>query len=259
MDQNEASRYAETLHRARATRRPRPPLTADRPLSVDDAYLIQSEFVSLLQRDGDEIAGYKLGLTSRPMQDLFGVKEPDYGPILRSMVHSDGAAIESGRFIQPRIEAEIAVVLGADLRGPNVTAADATKAVRGAVTALEIIDSRIEDWKITLPDTVADLASTGAVVLADRPVPVEDFDLRLVGLVLERSGDLMATGAGAAALGSPYNALAWLANTLSAYDVTLPEGCFVMTGALHAAFPIAAGDRIHAEADRLGPVSVVIC
>ncbi|MEW6470998.1 MAG: fumarylacetoacetate hydrolase family protein [Actinomycetota bacterium] len=232
-------------------------MTAEWPdLTAADGYAIQTELVSLLLADGtDRIVGYKLGLTSRPMQELLGVTEPDYGPILQSMVLQDGNDVALDRFIQPKIEAEVALVLDRDLRGPGVTAEQAASAVGGALTALEIIDSRIEAWKIKLPDTIADLASSGAVVLASRPVPV-DFDLRLVGVVITRNGALVATGAGAAALGDPLAALAWLANTLAPYDVALEAGRFVMTGSLHAAFPISAGDIIRAEADRLGSVSV---
>jgi 2-keto-4-pentenoate hydratase len=203
----------------------------------------------------DPVVGYKIGLTSRPMQELLGVNEPDYGPILESMVLTDGDDVDLDRFIQPKIEAEVALVLERDLRGPGVTIEDAAGAVGGARTALEIIDSRIEGWKIQLADTIADLASSAAVVLAGHSVPV-DFDLRLVGVAVSRNEEVVATGAGAAAMGNPLAAVAWLANTLAPYDTVLEAGRFVMTGSLHAAFPIASGDVIRAEADRLGPVSV---
>ena len=253
----ETKGYAERLCEAIRNRAPIPPLTSERPdLTPADAYFIQSELVSLLLADGaDHVVGYKLGLTSRPMQELLGVNEPDYGPILQSMVISDGDEVPLDRFIQPKIEAELALVLERDLRGPDVSIADARSAVGGAYVALEIIDSRIEDWKIKLPDTIADLASGAAVVLGGQPVPL-DFDPRLVGVVVTKSGSLVTTGAGAAALGDPLGAVAWLANTLAAYNVALEAGRFVMTGSLHAAFPISPGDTVQAEADHLGTVTV---
>ena len=258
LNQDDIRAQAERLYMAARTRTPIPPLTSEHPgLTAGDAYAIQSGLVSLLLADGgDRIVGYKLGLTSRPMQELLGVHEPDYGPVLASMVIPDGADVEVERFIQPKVEAEIALVLERDLRGPGVTVPQAARAVGEAFAALEIIDSRIEDWKIKLPDTIADLASGAAVVLAGRPVGIADFDVRLVGMVVTRNGELVATGAGAAALGDPIQAVAWLANTLAAYDVTLEAGRFVMTGSLHAALPVFPGDVIRAEADRLGTVTV---
>lgn len=257
MKQEEARGYAERLHEAARTRVPVPPLTSERPdLTAEDGYAIQSELVSMLLADGDTVVGYKLGLTSKPMQEMLGVHQPDYAPVLASGVVEDGASVEVGRFIQPKIEAEIALVLDRPLRGPHVTALEASRAIAGAAAALEIIDSRIEDWKIKLPDTIADLASSGSVVISGRLVPIDGFDVRLVGMTISKNGELMATGAGAAALGNPIQAVAWLANTLAPYGVTLEAGRFVMTGSLHAAFPVSPGDVIRAELDRLGPVTV---
>lgn len=250
---------AERLYKARATREPIAPLSGELPdLTVADAYAIQSELVRLLRGEHGQVVGYKLGLTSKPMQEMLGVAEPDYGPILDSMVQRTGAALERGAFIQPKIEAELALHLRCDLVGPGVSRDQAGDAVSGVSLAVEIIDSRIEDWKIRLTDTVADLASAGAVCLSPTIVPLDDLDPRLVGVVVSRNGQLMATGAGAAALGDPLEALAWLANTLAAYGERLQAGRFVMTGSLHAAFPFAAGDEIRVETDRLGSLVVGI-
>lgn len=247
---------AASLYDARRTRTPIPPLTETVPdLGVADAYAIQQELVARLLADGDRIVGYKLGLTSRPMQEMFGVDQPDYGPLLSSMVLGDGSDIPVSDYIQPKIEAEIALVLDRPLRGPGVTVVEAARAVGAAVAALELVDSRIADWKIALPDTIADLASCGAAILASRPTPI-DFDLRLVGMVIDHNGSTVATGAGAAALGDPVAAVAWLANTLAPYDVTLEAGHVIMTGSLHAAFDVAAGDTVRADFDRLGAVTV---
>ncbi len=247
---------ARSLHDARATAKPIPPLTTTYPqLTVDDAYAVQRELVDLLLAEGGSIVGWKLGLTSQPMQELLGVSEPDYGPVLSTMVFEDGVELDLDAFIQPKVEAEILLVLERPLRGPGITTADAAAAVGGAMAAIEMVDSRIEDWKIKLVDTVADLASSAATVKGSRIVRI-DSDVRLTGMVISKNGETVATGAGAAALGDPMFAVAWLANTLSPYGVTLEPGHFVMTGSLHAAFDVAPGDVVSAEFDRLGAVAM---
>ena len=245
---------AEALYAARRDRRPIEPFTdADPAMTADDAYDVQTSFASMLLADGDAISGYKLGLTSKAMQQMMGISTPDYGPVLHSMVH-DGV-LNTDSFIRPRAEAEIALVLDRPLAGPNVTNIDAARAVGGAVAAIEVVDSRIADWRIKLADTISDLASIGGVVLSSRIVPA-DFDLRLVGMTFSLNGSVVATGAGAAALGNPITALAWLANTLALHGVTLEPGMFIMTGALHAAVDVDSGDVVRADFDRLGPVSL---
>jgi 2-keto-4-pentenoate hydratase len=248
---------ARRLYDARRTGVAIPPLTAEYPdLGMDGGYLVQQELVRLLLADGERVVGYKLGLTSAPMQKMLNVDSPDFAPVLSSHVNADGAAVEASAFIWPRLEAEIALVLDRDLHGPDCTALDAAAAVSGAVAALEIVDSRIADWKITLADTVADLASSGAIVLGPIVTPTAGIDLRLIGMVFTRDGELVATGAGAAALGNPLEAVAWLVNTLHPLGEHLSAGQFVMTGALHAAVDIAAGQNYRAEFDRLGPVGI---
>ena len=245
------------LHTARGSGTPIEPLTDDHPaMDMADAYRVQQDLVARLLAGGDRVVGYKLGLTSAPMQQMLGVDSPDFAPVLASHVHQDGAEIAVADFIHPRVEAEIALVLSADLAGPDCTAVDAARAVGGAVAAIEIVDSRIRDWKIKLADTIADLASSGAIVLGSNVVPTEGLDVRLIGMAFTRDGELVATGAGAAALGSPLAAVAWLANTLHTVGDSLKAGQFVMTGALHAALDITAGQQFRAEFDRLGPVGL---
>jgi 2-keto-4-pentenoate hydratase len=243
---------AKALYEARRARTPIAPFTdADPTLGLADGYAVQGELVRLLLADGDAVVGYKAGLTSRPMQQLLGVDQPDLGPVLGSSVSRDGDTLSLAGFIQPKLEAEIVLTLGAPLRGPGVTVGDARQAVASASASMEIVDSRFADWRIKLADTVADLASSGAVVLSSRVVPLAELpDLRLIGMVLSRDGELVDTGAGAAALGDPLAVVAWLANTL---DVGLEPGHVIMTGALHAAVPMQAGEYL-AEFDRLGPV-----
>ena len=251
---------ARSLFRARRERVPVPPLTDERPeMTAAEAYAVQRRLVELLQADGEgDVVGYKLGLTSRAMQTQLGIDQPDYGPVLAAGVHPDGVEVDLDRLIQPKVEAEIAIVLEAPLAGPHCTAIDVRRAAAGAVAAVEIIDSRVADWRIRLADTIADLASSAAIALSSRLVPLDRVDPRLAGVAMTRNGELVATGAGAAALGDPLHAVAWLANTLHPLGATLEAGHVVMTGALHAAVPLAAGDVFRAEFDWLGPVGLVV-
>jgi 2-keto-4-pentenoate hydratase len=249
--------FAEELAAARRDRTPVAPLSEREPsLTVADAYDVQGQLVRrILDESGGHAVGYKLGLTSRPMQEMLGVDEPDYGPVLSTMVFDDGHEIALEQFCQPKIEAEIGLLLDDRLEGPGVTTAQAARAVGGAVAALELVDSRIADWKITLVDTIADLASSAAVVLGSRVVPLDgSWDPRLTGMVIRRNGAVEATGAGAAALGNPVSTVAWLANTLAEHEVALEPGHVIMTGSLHAAFDLRPGDRVRADFDRLGSV-----
>jgi 2-keto-4-pentenoate hydratase len=253
----QAREFADQLYDARRTRVPIEPFTDALPnLGMLDGYAVQQHLVDRLLADGEVIVGYKLGLTSLPMQKLLGVDSPDFGPVFASGVFRDGAELPVDRFIAPRVEAEIGVILATDLSGPYCTPAQALAATAGLVAAVEIVDSRIEGWRIKLADTVADLASGGAIALSSLVVPVDGFDPRLLGMVFTKNGDVVATGAGAAALGDPLAAVAWLANTLAPMGVTLPSGSVIMTGALHAMVPVAPGDVFRADFDRLGPITI---
>jgi 2-keto-4-pentenoate hydratase len=247
MPLTDAPGKARALYEARRTRQQIEPFTdADPDLGMADGYAVQQELVKLLLADGDRIVGYKVGLTSKPMQKMIGVDTPDYGPVLGSTVYADGDSVPVSAFIQPKIEAEIAFVLGSPLAGPGVSVLDARRAIAGMTAAVEIVDSRFADWRIKLADTVADLASNGAVAISSRVVPLDGLDPRLIGMVLT----------GAAALGDPVKVVAWLANTLGEMGAKLEAGHLVMTGALHAAVPMRAGDVFRAEFDRLGPLTV---
>lgn len=251
---------ARALYDARSSRQPIAPFTdGDPTLGMADGYAVQSALVKLILADGDRIVGYKAGLTSKPMQKMLAVDQPDYGPVLASTVYRDGDEVSLRRFIQPKIEAEIVLTLGEELRGPGVSLEDARRAVRGAAAAMEIVDSRFEDWRIKLADTVADMASNGAVAISEDVVPLSELpDVRLIGMALTRNGALVDTGAGAAALGNPLAVVAWLANTLAADGIALEPGHVVMTGALHAAVPMQPGEEYLAEFDRLGAVRVKV-
>ncbi|MGW5228750.1 2-keto-4-pentenoate hydratase [Nocardia niigatensis] len=232
-----------------------PPSRTHPGLTTADAYAIQQRQVRAWEQAGDPVRGHKIGLTSRVMQQQLGVDSPDYGRLTASMFLPQGTAIPAGRFLQPRIEPEVAFVMGRTLAGPGVTPADAVRAIDCVLPAVEIIDSRIRDWNITIADTIADNASSGGVVLGSRAMAPSDVDLRLMGVVVHRNGEPAATGAGAAVLDSPINALVWLANTLGAVGVAVEQGEIVIPGSMTAALPVRAGDSFHIEFAGLGTLA----
>ena len=257
MEEESIAKAAETLLGAYASRLPVAPLTAVHPdLSAADAYAVQLAQVATWTANGAVVKGHKVGLTSAAMQRQLGVDQPDFGHLLDTMFLPEGTTADYGRLLQPKAEPEIAFVLDRPLRGPGVTVAEALAAVDFVLPALEIIDSRIADWKITLPDTIADNASSGAVVLGSRPVRPDSVDLALTGCLLYRNGRIEGTGAGGAVLGSPVNALVWLANTLAPLGVTLEAGHVVLPGSVCAAIPFGPGDTVSAAFDRMGSVSI---
>ena len=257
MDEKLIAEAAGQLLGAYASGTPVAPLSTAYPgLSADDAYAIQLAQVTAWTAGGAVVKGHKVGLTSAAMQHQLGVDQPDFGHLLDSMFLPEGITADYGRFAQPKAEPEIAFVLGRPLSGPGVTVAEALSAVDFMLPALEIIDSRIEDWKITLSDTIADNASSGAVVLGSRPVRPDAIDLTLTGCLLCRNGRIEGTGAGGAVLGSPVNALVWLANILGPRGVTLEPGHVVLPGSVCAAIPFGPGDTVSATFDRIGSVSI---
>lgn len=250
-------RAADELYRAERERKTLPPLTERYPeIGTDDAYRIQLALIDLKKGAGVRVVGKKIGLTSKAMQKMLSVDQPDYGHILDEMIVEDGGQFPIRELIQPKIEPEVAFVLDHDLKGPGITPVQVLAATRFVIPALEIIDSRIEGWKIKLCDTIADNASSARVVLGSSPKRVDQIDLRLMGMVLERNAEVVHTGAGAAVLGHPANAVAWLANAVGKYGVSLKAGEVIMPGAISAAADIHAGDFIRASFDGLGVVSV---
>jgi len=248
---------ADELWEADRTAKPISPLTERFPsLVIEDAYAIQTINIDRRVADGQKIIGRKVGLTSAPMQKLLGVNEPDFGVLTDEMFVEDGDLISLNRLVQPRVEAELAFLMEHDLAGPGVTTAGALAAIAGALPAVEIVDSRVADWKIKLVDTVADNASSGLLVIGGRMRKVEDLDLRLLGVVVARHGEVIETGAGAAALGNPARCVAWLANKLGSLGSGLKAGDIVLPGAVHKMVGVEPGDVFRADFAHLGGVTV---
>jgi len=249
--------YAKELLNAEETRKEVSPLTERDPsLTVEDAYQIQLETVKLKNEQGRTVIGKKVGLTSVAMQKMLNVDEPDYGHLFDDMQIENASTIDTADMIAPKVEAEIGFILSEDLVGPNVTYLDVLMATKYVVPTLEIIDSRIVDWKIKLIDTVADNGSSAKVVLGDRQTGLENTDLRAAGMALYKNEELIATGSGAAALGHPAEAVAWLANKLHEFGITLKKDELILPGALSGAMAVTAGDNVKADFGSLGSVSV---
>jgi len=245
------------LIEAEINRTPIDPLTSTyKGLSVRDAYQVQLEGVKIKLERGKKIVGKKIGLTSKAMQDLFGVREPDYGHLLDDMLVLPGQACKRDELIQPKVEGEIAFVLKETLKGPGVTVCDVLRSTEFVIPALEIVDSRIRDWKIKLEDTIADNGSSARFVLGSKAVSVKNLDLRLIGMVFEKNGRIVGTGAGAAVWGHPASAVAWLANKLAEFGIALEAGEIILSGAITAALDADKGDVFTAHFYELGSVSI---
>ncbi|MBV1906130.1 MAG: fumarylacetoacetate hydrolase family protein [Pseudomonadales bacterium] len=233
------------------------PLTENYPdLSIAEAYKIQELLVASRLNAGSRIIGRKIGVTSKAVMDMLGVNQPDYGTLLDDMSFERGATIDTGTLVKPRAEGEIAFVLKKNLQGPGVTAADVLAATEGVMACFEIVDSRIADWKIKIQDTIADNASCGVFVLSDRLVSVDNLNLYSCGMVLEKNGEIAGLGAGAATMGSPVNAVVWLANTLGALGIELKAGEIILSGALSAMLDVNEGDFFRMEIGGIGECSV---
>jgi 2-keto-4-pentenoate hydratase len=257
LTQEQIQQEARELFRAEKTKSVLRPFTEKySKIAPEESYRIQLALIEMKKADGAKVVGKKIGLTSKAMQKMLNVDQPDYGHILDNMVLQDGAVFRVSELIQPKIEPEIAFILDRELKGPGVTETQVLAATRFVVPALEIIDSRIEGWKIKLCDTIADNASSARVVLGNSPKRIDGFDLKLLGMVLEKNGDIVQTGAGGAVLGHPAAAVAWLANAVGQFGVSLGAEEIVMPGALCAATDVRAGDSVQASFDGLGTVSV---
>lgn len=240
--------YAGRLQKAVADR------TAIDALGVPDlptAYAVQR----VLREAAGPLAGWKLGVTSRAKQVQVGVSSPIFGFLAGANALDLGEPLDTAALIQPRCEPEIVFVLGRDLSGPHVTATDVLAATSGVAVGIEVLDSRYRDYAFTMADVTADNTSAGRFVVGT-PVPPAGIDLRLVGVVLEKNGEVVATASGAASLGHPAAAVAWMVRTMAADGEGLSAGEVVLSGGLTAAVPVTAGDVVVASIDRLGTVEL---
>ena len=223
---------------------------------IDTAYAVQSSVADARERAGGRIVGCKVGLTSRAVQEQFNVFEPDFGLVFDDMLHARGVDLTLSSYLQPRVEAEIAFVLGAHLDTPRISVADLIGATAFVLPALQIVDSRIAGWDITIVDTIADNASSGAVVLGTTPRSLDGFDLSQVGMVLECDGEDVSHGSGAGCMGSPVVAAAWVAREIARRGRALQAGDVIMSGALGPMVEVTTPATFTARLDQLGEVEV---
>ena len=262
MDIESIARYGDELHAALRERRTVEPLTTREPgITIDDAYAISRRLLSRRLDDGERLVGKKIGVTSKPVQRMLDVHQPDFGFLTDRMRYANGAEMPISReLIQPRAEGELAFVLKRDLVGPGLTEADVIAATECVRPCFEVVDSRIRDWKIRIQDTVADNASSGLFILGDDAVDPNrpgGVDLVTCGMVVEKNGEIISTGAGAAALGSPVFCVAWLANTLGRYGISLHAGEVILSGSLVPLEPVRAGDRMRLRVGGIGGAEVL--
>lgn len=255
-----ARALAEALEQAWRTRQAIPPLSETEGLrSVREAYAVQAAWHRIRAAQGERVVGRKIGLTSRAMQQQLGIGEPDFGALWASRhfpAVGGRTSMPGAAFLQPRVEGEIAFLVGRRLQGPGVGVQDVLAATEAVAPAIEVVDSRIRDWRITLADTVADNASFGAFTVGPWSRAMVHRDLRLVGMVLTRNGTESVEGVGAAALGHPARCVAWLANKLAEFGEALEVGDVVLSGALVRALPVGPGDSAVLEMDGWPPLAV---
>ncbi|PIA90504.1 2-hydroxyhexa-2,4-dienoate hydratase [Cercospora beticola] len=255
MHESDLHTIAKTLHDARQTSRPIQPPTKTWPqLTPDDALRIQQITLHDALSNGDRLVGWKLGNIAKVMQDAFGLDQPDYGSLLGSTFIYEGTSIDLKNFIKPYVELEPAFILKKSLRGPNVTVADVISAVEYCLPAIEIIDSRVRDWEIGLPDTLADNGSTGAVILGGTPRRLEGLVLADTKGVLYFNGLEVIRGNTSNVLGNPLAAVAWLVNRLAEFDVTLEAGHVVLPGSCLQAVPMWEAGRWNGVFEGFGSV-----
>lgn len=256
-DNSELIALAKQLQEAEKNKQSLKGLTNDEiKLTLEEAYQIQLINIDAKLEAGNTIVGKKIGLTSKVMQELLGVGQPDYGHLLDNMVVENGSEVAIDSLLQPRVEGEIAFILKDDLIGPNITSTDVLLATDYVVPAIEVIDSRIKDWKINIYDTIADNASSGLFVLGGQPHKVNEVDLETIGLVLYKNGKVINSGVGAAVLGHPANSVAWLANKLHELNIPLQAGEVILSGALSGAVDVQAGDHIKVRLAQIGDVDI---
>ena len=230
--------------------------TANPSMTLEDSYAVQKKLVAMRLSDGEKLIGMKVGLTSKAMQETIGIDVPDYGQLTDAMVILEGQPCKMDELCQPKVEGEIVFFMKKDLKGPGITVADVYNAVEFVAPAIEIVDSRIRKWDVTLFDTVADNGSSGRLIIGSKIVPITDVDMRLTGMTMEKNGELFNSGTTAEVWGNPAASVAWLINELSKFDIGVKAGNIVLSGALTAAPPAIAGDHFVVSFAGMGSVGV---
>jgi 2-oxopent-4-enoate/cis-2-oxohex-4-enoate hydratase len=250
--------YGDELYDALRARRTVEPLTNREPdITIDDAYRISRRLLDRRLGSGEKVIGKKTGVTSKVVQAALGVHQPDFGYLTDVMLFENGADVPiSTTLIQPRAEGEIAFFLEKDLTGPGVTSEDVLAATAYVKPCFEIVDSRIRDWKIKICDTIADNASSGVFLVGDDAVDPRTVDFVTCGMVVWKNGEVISTGAGAAAVGTPVGCVAWLANTLGAWGIPLKAGEVILSGSLVPLEPVRAGDVMEVKVGGVGSARV---
>jgi 2-oxopent-4-enoate/cis-2-oxohex-4-enoate hydratase len=258
MDQEKINQLGDELYQALRGLHTLAPLTdRESGIRIEDAYHISQRMVNRrVELDGERIVGKKIGVTSKPVQEMLNVFQPDFGFLTDAMEYPDAAEIPiEGNLIQPKAEGEIAFRLKKDLVGPGVTEADVLDATETIIPCFEIVDSRIDDWKIKIEDTVADNASCGVYVLGANEVDPRDYDLPNLKMTIWKNGEYNAEGLGSAVQGNPLTAVAWLANTLGEFGIPFKAGEVILSGSLAPLIPVAAGDEMRLEIEGIGGCS----
>lgn len=254
MNEQTIKEVGNRLYQAMRDQQSIPPLSDEfADLTINDAYYISLQMLALRQADGEEVVGKKIGVTSAPVQEMLGVFQPDFGFLTNAMEIPNGGEIQiSDHLIQPRAEAEIAFRLKSDLKGPGVTEQDVLDATEAIYPCFEIVDSRIDNWKIKITDTVADNASCGVFVLGDNAVDPRTVDLPNLKAVVKKNGKFLSEGFGSAVQGNPLTAVAWLANTLGEFGIPFLAGEVILSGSLVPLEPMVAGDHVEMELSGIG-------
>ncbi|MBM3224041.1 MAG: 2-keto-4-pentenoate hydratase [Candidatus Tectomicrobia bacterium] len=260
LEQHTIAALAERLMAAEATCTPIEVPSLEYPgMTVEDGYAIQRTIIAKKVQQGDRVIGKKVGLTSKANQDVFGVREPVYGQLLASGAHAEHIPVHTARLIQPIIECELTFVMRRRLVGPGVTVPDVIRATEGIMPSLELGDARMRNWigRATAADILADSCGNAGMIVGGELHSLQHFDLRYTGMVVEKNGDIIATGATGAVLGNPAQSVAWLVNKLAEVELALEEGDMVLAGALTGAVQMTAGDLLTATfGGGLGAVSV---
>lgn len=259
MQERLVAQLGDELFAALRARRMLAPLTTRHPgISIDDAYRISLRFLSRREAEGERVIGKKIGVTSKAVQDMLGVFQPDFGFLTDTMQVAEGSTVSYAQagLIQPRAEGEVAFMLKSDLRGPGVTREHVLDATEWVAPCFEIVDSRIADWKIKIEDTVADNASCGVFVVSAQHIDPRTLDLATVRMDMHKNGAPCGSGLGSAVQGHPAEAVAWLANTLGRYDIPFKAGELILSGSLAPLVPVTPGDAFTLRIEGLGGCSI---